>query len=1019
MDLIIRGIRVIKLYVWEKPFIRYVRKIRKKEMWYASLAGVTQSTTILFYNNCLFISMFIIYSVAIATANPLTSSQLALAFLIFSNLRRCSVILFGHGLLSGREAIIALKRIQKILELSEDTNYLLTQNTPTPMEQASIELMHFSASWKAEVSNSNNLVLKQINYKVTGARLVAILGPLGSGKSSLLMSLIDELPGCLGEIQIIGTTSYAAQEPWIFSGTFRDNILFGTTLHSQRYQQVIRACSLREDLGSFSEGDLTLIGERGVTLSGGQKARVALARAVYQEADIYLLDDPLSAVDVKVGREIFYNCVKGFLSAKIVFMTTHHIQYAKQADEVIVMREGTVMGSGDYQSVVADEFCKNFLFDLDRNTRRSILVPMLQTSEHDMTGNDDNTMGGCNQTKDRVTEPLTQFITEEDYRPNSSSFSTYIQYFCAGGVCMSIMMLIFTVLSNGLHALSYWWIQSTSTCSDSEYQIIGSAINFTNHSRLLISVPCPWYFSTSNFGSLGVVAVCAFLGSICMAVLSSTFYYITLRASRLLHNRMLTRIMYCPMDFFNTNPSGRILNRFSKDIGFLDEQLPFIFYYFWNSASYIVAATIASCSTQYILIIPVLLTLILALSLRHYYLRTSSQVKRLESIARSPLYSHISLSLLGLSTIRSLKNEERVTQDFHYFQDRHTAAWYLYATCSRWFETRLDVMASSVAISGICLSLITYYLLGWNQLVGFSLPLLLTIPLTFQYVVRQSGDVDILMVSTDRILNYSSLSQENASNLSLSQLTSLNSSVTEIHFVNISMKYSEHFHYSLVDVSLRILAGEKIGIIGRTGAGKSSLFNALCRMNEVSEGSILIDGIDISKLNLYEHRKRLSVIPQDPVLFSGTLRYNLDPFGEFTDNEIWQAIKSCHLMKMVQILSNQLLSPVIEDGHNLSVGERQLLCLARAILRKNNIILIDEATANVDIHTDFLVQQAVRTHFRDCTLLTIAHRIETVLDSDRIIVLDKGSVVEFDTPSAMLEKEGSYLYESMIDLNLN
>ena len=384
-------------------------------------------------------------------------------------------------------------------------------------------------------------------------------------------------------------------------------------------------------------------------------------------------------------------------------------------------------------------------------------------------------------------------------------------------------------------------------------------------------------------------------------------------------------------------------------------------------------------------------------------------MRRIESIARSPLYSHISLTLLGLSTIRALKMEERVTQDYHYYQNQHANAWFHYFSSVVWLFSRLIFLSTLLAISGLVIVLISHYVFQTDQLIGFIIHLLLSIHSSLNYLIKYSADVEIIMVSADRIFDYCSLNAEGASNSKQRLLSNFSNSAGAIEFIDFSFKYSENVSNSLSNVSIRVSPGEKVGIIGRTGAGKSSLFNALCRLSEISEGCILIDGEDISLLDVYQHRKRISVIPQDPVLFSGTLRHNLDPFDEFTDQEVWHAIDNCNLKSTIGCIPEQLLSHVEEDGRNFSTGECQLLCLARAILRRNKLILIDEATANVDLHTDTLVQQAIRTHFSQCTVLTIAHRIDTIIDSDRILVLDKGRVVEFEVPFLMLENENSYL----------
>ena len=1014
MDQIIRGMRVIKFYVWEEPFIRYISKIRRRGVLYASLSGMIQSTTHSLFNSCIFVALFLVLSVSIALGQTVSPPTLALAYIIFNALRVSNVSYLGNAIFSARECVIALRRIQRVLLLPENIESCLIKIPFSQESNQSIEFDHFSASWKGtETEHVDNSVLKSISVRLDGPQLVAIAGPIGAGKSSLLLSIINELPGLSGRLTITGNLSYAAQVPWIFSGTIRDNILFGDPLETARYQEVLRACSLNEDIECYAEGDMTLIGERGVTLSGGQKGRISLARAVYHEADIYLFDDPLSAVDVRVGREIFDNCLRGLLKDKLILLVTHQINYVIQSDLIVMMNEGAIVSSGTYEDIVSEsEFCVSFLQNLQKkreknNANQSKDSFICETkSPNTLELKSDSLLTSAKnekKTEDELPDqPLSQAMTSEDYRPNSIGIVTYLRYFWEGGILATLVMIVLTILGNGGLLLDYWWMQSMAECSQFTTTNISIGMNNATSSR--------WSYNFCNPDALVWLAVITFSSSVFIFLRGINFYFILLQAGRRLHNRMLRRLIHTPMHFFDTNPSGRILNRFAKDIGFLDEQLPLAFYAFWLFFSSNLSIIIATCIVQYYLIIPFSILLVSMLALRFYFLRTSTQVKQLESVARSPLYSHISLTLQGLSTIRALNIEKRVTQDLHLLQDQHACAWYYYICCHRWFGIRLALMASLVVVFAVFSSFFSRCIFLTGDLVGFSLPLLLSLAATFQYMIRQSGEVEVLMVSVDRILNYCRLPQEPLSTSEMKPHSSMSSEDSGvIEFKNVHFRYAEDLPYSLTDVSLRVSSGEKIGIVGRTGAGKTSLLNSLLRINPISSGSIHIGGHDISSLNLYEHRKRVSVIPQDPFLFSGTLRYNLDPFDEFTGEDLWSALDKAHLRRMVTSLPDQLMASVEEDGLNFSTGERQLLCLARAILRKNKIILIDEATANVDMHTDALVQQAIRTHFSDCSVLTIAHRIETIIDSDRIVILDKGRIVAADIPHLMLQEEDSPL----------
>lgn len=1007
MDGIIRGIRVVKFYVWENYFIKSISRIRSREVCYASLSGVCQSTTFSFFSTSVFIAMFLLYTASVAAGDPLSPSHVGLAFLILNTLRIDMVLVIGYAIFSWRESVTALKRIQHFLELPENPQNCL--NTEEHLHL--IDVRNFSASWKG----SGELVLKSVNLTCDHPQLVAITGPVSAGKTSLLLSLTRELPGVSGQLTTASNPSYASQEPWIFSGTLRENILFGTPLNTTRYWDVINVCCLREDIEMFVEGDLTLIGERGVTLSGGQKTRVSLARSVYKDVDIYLFDDPMSSVDSEVGRELFYKCLRGLLYDKLVLLVTHQIYYVKQADYVIVMREGGIEGKGVYRELVKDsEFCREYLQGLDIEGKgpriHTLSIERITHPSNPIYTIETDRLGA---TPPHVTEgtlsyqPLSSPLSTESFQ-RESHYAAYLKYFLAGGIVTSLSLLALTVLSNSGLLLAYWWVQSIATCSQLVIQSSNTSSNVAN----LTTDVCSWYFDVNNSSSLMLLGLLTIAGSGFMFLRGFNFYYLVLQAGRRLHKKMLVSVINTKLYFFDSNPSGRILNRFSKDIGFMDEQLPMVFYDFWQSSTYNIAVAIACCIIQNLLIIPIVFLCVTTLSLRYYYLKTSTQVKHLESISRSPLYSHISLTLQGLSTIRALRMEDKLTRDFYHFQDEHTRAWHNYTSCQKWFGLRLDIFTSFLAIFGIFSAFLARCILRWDELTDFSIPLLLTLPSTFQYVVRLSAEVDTLMVSVDRVLDYCGLYQENevvCTPAPAPAQATLPISSGRIEFKNIFFRYADHLPYSLQDVSLEVFPGEKIGIIGRTGAGKSSLLSSLLLVKSPSAGSVTIDDVDIATFEISAHRRRLSVIPQDPFLFSGTFRDNLDPLREFTNEEIWEALDKSYLKSKVEAFPAQFMSPVGEHGLNFSTGVRQLVCLARAMLRRNKIILIDEATANVDIQTDLLVQAAIRSHFSDCTVLTVAHRIETIISSDRIVVMEQGRIVETGTPFQMLRSESSYL----------
>uniref|UniRef100_A0A8C7JJH3 Multidrug resistance-associated protein 4 n=1 Tax=Oncorhynchus kisutch TaxID=8019 RepID=A0A8C7JJH3_ONCKI len=684
------------------------------------------------------------------------------------------------------------------------------------------------------------------------------------------------------------------------------------------------------------DGDLEVIGDRGATLSGGQKARVSLARAVYQDADIYLLDDPLSAVDAEVGKHLF-ECICGLLRKKPRILVTHQLQYLKAADQILVLKEVSV--------------------SVCMRTGGSNAVPYHLYS----------------WVAHLVTIVFLQHVLEESRSEGTIGLHLYLKYFRAGANVLVLLALVFLNLLAHVSVLMYSPDVFVSFCT--------------------LFCLC--------IGLTGATIVFGFLRSL-------VFFNVLVNSAQTLHNRMFTAILRTPVRFFDINPIGRILNRFSKDIGYLDSLLPWTFVDFIQVFLQILGVIIVAAAVIPWILIPVVPLLVVFLFLRRYFLQTSRDIKRLESTTRSPVFTHLSSSLQGLWTIRAFKAQQRFQQAFDAHQDLHSEAWFLFLTTSRWFALRLD---------GICSIFVTLTTFGCLFLrddlkagaVGLALSYAVTLVGMFQWGVRQSAEVENMMTSVERVVEYTELESEAPWETDKRPPPDWPRHGF-ITFDQVNFSYYADSPPVLKNITAVFRSREKVGIVGRTGAGKSSLISALFRLAE-PDGRISIDGVLTAEIGLHTLRQRISIIPQDPVLFTGTMRKNLDPFSQHTDEDLWNALGEVQLRTVVEELPGRLETMLAESGSNFSVGQRQLVCLARAILRRNKILIIDEATANVDPRTDGLIQQTIREKFRECTVLTIAHRLNTIIDCDRILVLDAGRIQEYDEPYVLLQNQEGVFYQ--------
>uniref|UniRef100_A0A673LMQ9 Multidrug resistance-associated protein 4 n=1 Tax=Sinocyclocheilus rhinocerous TaxID=307959 RepID=A0A673LMQ9_9TELE len=923
------------------------------------------------------IILFVTFTVYVLVGNKISASRVFVAVSLYSAVRLTVTLFFPAAIEKVSESAISIRRIKKFLLLDE----LVKSHVPLTQEdkkEASVEIQDLICYWDKVSSTLDAPTLQNVSFNVKPGQLLAVIGPVGAGKSSLLSTVLGELPAEKGVIKVKGELTYASQQPWVFPGTIRSNILFGKELQPQRYESVLRACALKRDMELLPDGDLTVIGDRGATLSGGQKARVNLARAVYQDADIYLLDDPLSAVDAEVGRHLFEQCICGILKEKPTILVTHQLQYLKAADQILVLKEGHMVARGTYSELQRSgvDFTSLLKKDVEEEGEKGEAPrsPRSRTLSQNSVRSHSSSVLSVKDESDQL--PPVHTMTEETRTEGTIGLRMYWKYFRAGAnVIMLISFVLLNLLAQAFYILHDWWL---SYCTNTTQEL---NLNF---------------YLGIYAGLTGATIIFGFMRSLFMfnALVSS---------AETLHNRMFNSILRTPVRFFDINPIGRILNRFSKDIGHLDSLLPWTFVDFIQVFLQIIGVIAVASSVIPWILIPVLPLLISFLFLRRYFLRTSRDVKRIESTSRSPVFSHLSSSLQGLCTIRAFKAEERFQQTFDAHQDLHSEAWFLFLTTSRWFAVRLDGMCS------VFVTITAFGCLLFKDNVGLALSYAVTLMGMFQWGVRQSAEVENMMTSVERVVEYTELESEapwetpkrpppDWPNRGL------------ITFDRVNFSYSSDGPVVLKNISAMFRPREKVGIVGRTGAGKSSLISALFRLME-PEGKIIVDRVLTSEIGLHDLRQKMSIIPQDPVLFTGTMRKNLDPFSQHSDRDLWNALEEVQLKAAVEELPNKLETELAESGSNFSMGQRQLVCLARAILRKNRILIIDEATANVDPRTDELIQKTIRDKFKECTVLTIAHRLNTIIDSDRILVLDEGRIHEYDAPHVLLQNQNGIFYK--------
>ncbi|XP_070656492.1 ATP-binding cassette sub-family C member 4-like [Bos indicus] len=1001
MNEVITGIRTIKMYAWEKLFAELITRLRRKEISKILRRSYLDGMNLIFFDTASKLILFITFTTYVLLGNTITVNQVFLAITLYQVVQFTGILLFPTAIENIAETVASVRRIKNFLLLDE----LPQCDHQLPLDgKTVVNVQDFTAFWDKELRTPT---LQGLSFTVRPGELLAVVGPVGAGKSSLLSAVLGELPPSQGQVSVHGRIVYVSQQPWVFSGTVRSNILFGKKYEEERYEKVIKACALEEDLQFLENGDLTVVGDRGTTLSGGQKARVSLARALYQNADIYLLDDPLSAVDAEVSRHLFKQCICQGLHEKITILVTHQWQYLKDASQILVLEKGEMVQKGTYAELLKSGIDFASLLKKENEEAEPFPVPESPTMRT-QTSSESSVQSQQSSTpllkdaaaEDQDTENIQHTLSEERRLEGKVGFKTYKNYFRAGAHWSVIIFLILVnIAAQVAYILQDWWLLNWANEQDT--------LNITAHEKGNITemIDLDWYL-----GIFSGLTASSLLFGVTRSLLA---LYILVNSSQTLHNKMLKSILRVPVLFFDRNPAGRILNRFSKDIGYMDDVLPSSFQKFFQTFLQVIGVVVVVVVVIPWIAIPVIPLGVIFFFLRRYFLETSRDVKRLECSTQSPVFSHLASSLQGLWTIRAYKAEQRFQELFDSHQDLHSEAWFLLLTITRWFSLRLDI----IYLIFICLvdfgSLLLSQTLNVGQL-GLILSYALNVMVVFPWCIRLSVEVENMMISVERVIEYIELEQEAPWELEFRPPPDWPNNGM-IALSNVNFKYSSDGPLVLKDLTTDIKPGEKVGIVGRTGAGKSSFIAALFRLSE-PEGRVWIDKILITEIGLHDLRKKMSIIPQDPIVFTGTMRKNLDPFNKHTDEELWNVLEEVQLKEIIEELPDKMDTELVESGSNLSVGQKQLVCLARNILRKNQILIIDEATAHVDPSTDELIQKKIREKFAQCTVLTIAHRLSTIIDSDRIMVLDSGRLEEYDEPYVLLQNRDGLFYKMVQQL---
>ncbi|KAK9077607.1 hypothetical protein SSX86_005944 [Deinandra increscens subsp. villosa] len=975
---ILRNMRILKLQGWEMKFLSKIIKLRDEEEGALKKYMYTLSLNAFLFWGAPTVVAGITFTTCLLAGIPLESGKVLSTLATFKILEE-PIYNLPDSISVFFQTKVSLDRIATFLRIKDiDSNAV--DKVPQGSSNIAVEIINGCFSW--DLNASSNPTLKDINISVNQGMLVAVCGTVGSGKSSLLSCILGEVSKISGSVKVEGSKAYVAQSPWIQSGKIEDNILFGREMDRQRYEKVLEACSLKKDLEVLSFGDQTVIGERGLNLSGGQKQRIQIARALYQDADIYLFDDPFSAVDAHTGSHLFKECILRFLDSKTVIYITHQVEFLPAADLILVLRDGRITQAGKYNDILCSR--SDFMDLVGAHKEALSAIDSLRINVQEQTNSSKNTNKTQNDETNGILDSKAQLVQEEEREKGKVGFSVYWKYITtAYGGALVPFILLAQVLFQTLEIGSNYWMAWASSGLPGDPALVSG-------STLII-----------------VYAALAFGCALCILARGLLLATAAYKAATLLFHKMHLAIFRSPMSFFDSTPSGRILNRASTDQSAVDMQIPYQVASFVFSVIQLLGIVVVMSQAAWQVIIILVPVAGICIWLQQYYLPSAREMGRVVGVCKGPVIQNFAETISGSTTIRSFDQQARFQNTNLKLNNDLSRPQFHVAAAREWLGVRMDMLSCFTFASFLVFLVSIPEGTIDPSIAGVAATYGLTLSNLQGWIIWTLTGLENKIISVERILQYSSIPSEPPLVIESNRPNDQWPSQGEVDICHLQVRYAPHMPLVLRDLTCTFKGGKKSGIVGRTGCGKSTLIQTLFRLVEPAAGQILIDGINISTIGLHDLRSRLSIIPQDPTMFEGTIRSNMDPLEEYTDDKIWEALDKCQLGDEVRSKEGKLDSPVNENGENWSVGQRQLVCLGRVLLKKTKVLVLDEATASVDTATDGMIQQTLGKHFTDSTVIMIAHRITSVLDSDMVLVIEQGLVDEYDSPTKLLEDNSS------------